>query len=190
MVLQRALKRSMCFKMIFYTAENYIKGKIKNCPRPLAHANSRKCWEDMKQRCLNKKHKSYKSYGGRGVGVHGEWLSFEGFYSDMGERPEGMELDRIDNESGYCKENCQWISKAENLAKRPRIKRDKGNGRYLRGTRLRGGKYFSQITIDQTQYHIGIFPTMESAHVEYCRVFKEWYGVEYSPEKFKINRNF
>ncbi len=66
-------------------------------------------WESMLQRCLNPKHPSYKSYGGRGISVCGRWKVFANFLEDMGE-PSSIELslDRVDNSKGYCKENCRW----------------------------------------------------------------------------------
>lgn len=78
------------------------------------HSPTFSVWRSMHARCSNPKHPSYQNYGGRGVKVCESWKAFEAFLDDMGARPEGMTLDRIDNDGSYCKENCRWISMKEN----------------------------------------------------------------------------
>lgn len=81
-------------------------------------------WTSMKQRCLNKNHQAYKYYGGRGIKVCEEWLnSFKNFYRDMGNRPQGKSLDRIDNNGNYCLENCQWATPKEQANNRKNSRR-------------------------------------------------------------------
>lgn len=71
-------------------------------------------WKGIKQRCTNPNHTHYSSYGGRGITMCASWLnSFEAFLADMGPRPDGMTIDRIDNEKGYYKENCRWATKKQ-----------------------------------------------------------------------------
>ena len=70
-------------------------------------------WHHMKQRCINKSNHAYKNYGGRGITICKRWLNFENFYKDMGKRPRGMSLDRVDNNKGYYKENCRWATVVE-----------------------------------------------------------------------------
>lgn len=65
-------------------------------------------WRGMRSRCEDVNHHAYNDYGARGITVCEEWKVFDCFYKDMGDKPEGMSLDRIENDKGYCKENCKW----------------------------------------------------------------------------------
>lgn len=82
-------------------------------------------WCSMKQRCLNPKATGYHNYGGRGIIICERWMEFENFLSDMGERPEGMSLDRINNDGNYEPSNCKWSTPKEQF-KNSRIKKVKG----------------------------------------------------------------
>jgi hypothetical protein len=78
----------------------------------------------MKQRCTNPNHAKYYLYGGRGIGVCKEWSeSFVKFLEDMGDRPQGHTLNRIDNDGNYCKENCEWQTYSEQNSNRRRYER-------------------------------------------------------------------
>ena len=98
-------------------------GKPKSCgclkiEKSTTHGMSRKgnktyqSWRAMKSRCLNNKHENYKTYSL--LKICEEWKnSFQSFLKDMGERPEGKSLDRIDNIKGYYKENCRWATQRQ-----------------------------------------------------------------------------
>ena len=66
-------------------------------------------WRGMRQRCYNPKRTSFHRYGGRGIYVCAAWDDFWGFVFDMGEKPVGHTLDRIDNDWHYTPNNCRWV---------------------------------------------------------------------------------
>ncbi len=72
-------------------------------------------WGRMLDRCENPHNEHYADYGGRGISVCANWHDFANFLQDMGVRPEGRTLDRIDNLRGYEPENCLWATQSEQL---------------------------------------------------------------------------
>ena len=67
----------------------------------------------MKNRCLNPRAGDYAYYGKRGINVCPKWMTYDGFLADMGERPDGLTLERIKGDQGYALANCKWASKTE-----------------------------------------------------------------------------
>lgn len=84
----------------------------------MSESGSYRSWCAMRLRCYNKNSTSYKWYGARGIKVCKKWESFDSFYKDMGERPKGMTLDRIDSNKNYEPSNCKWSTPSEQALNR------------------------------------------------------------------------
>jgi hypothetical protein len=102
------------------TRERLVK---RNTTHGLSKTPAFRIWDGMKQRCLNPNSQFYSYYGGRGITVCEDWLSFENFYADMGDPPTGLSLDRVDNDGPYAPWNCRWtddFAQVKNRRKRPK----------------------------------------------------------------------
>ena len=85
----------------------------------------------MHNRCYNKNDKMYHRYGGRGIKVCKRWRKFENFAKDMGEKPKGMSIDRVDNNGNYDPKNCVWATPAQQNRNRCNVRRYNVNGEIL-----------------------------------------------------------
>ena len=87
------------------------------------------CFRNMKARCFNQNHPKYRLYGARGITVCDRWRNdFQAFVADMGDRPEGHSLDRIDNDGDYTPENCRWATVHQQVNNRGKYKQITNKG--------------------------------------------------------------
>lgn len=121
---RRVVARCDCGETKSVLLSTLRRGSTKSCgclrrTRLKKHGHSKhplfQCWADMLRRCKSIGCKVYKHYGGRGIKVCDRWHEFENFVKDMGDRPDGGELDRVDNDGDYCPENCKWSTRTEQL---------------------------------------------------------------------------
>jgi hypothetical protein len=103
-----------CLSRELTAARNAARNPVGRTKHGQTNTPTYRIWSAMHARCRNPKHKSYKNYGGRGVTVEDlHWAEFAPFRTDMGEKPPGCDIHRKDNDKGYSKENCVWLSRSE-----------------------------------------------------------------------------
>jgi hypothetical protein len=85
-----------------------VHGKSSNVAEGRGQASIYRIWANIKQRCTNPGNSRYADYGGRGIALCPAWHDFAAFYVDVGDRPPGKSLDRIDNSRGYEPGNVRW----------------------------------------------------------------------------------
>lgn len=143
-------------------------------------------WSGIKNRCSPKaREKDKKYYFDRGIGYTHRWDKFENFLEDMGIKPDGLEIDRIDGNKGYCKENCRWTTKSIN--NRNRIIYNK-KSKLPRGVyRSKNNTFYVQITINGKIECLGCFKTIKEAQEIYLLAYKNYFN-ELPPEY--INKEY
>lgn len=171
-----------CGDIANYSSSNLVTGNSTCClncraEKQVTHGNARRdknsktyrSWQHMKSRCTNTGNEFYSHYGGRGIKVCDRWLeSFENFLEDMGDRPEGMTLDRIDVNGNYDPNNCRWATRSEQSFNK---RRSEFCGIYYRkDTR----KWSAYINKNGVRHNLGCFDSKETAQQTRLNFENKW----------------
>ncbi|GEM_PF-3094655 len=116
-------------------------------------------WRGMKDRCNNPNHSMYSYYGGKGIAVCAGWHLFKNFLSDMGVRPVGHVIDRIDSSLGYFPTNCRWVTNSQSGANRRGWSSAGFKGVYQR----KSGRFAAVMHVGSSTLTLGTFDTQEEA---------------------------
>jgi hypothetical protein len=129
----------------------------------MAGSKPYRIWANMRSRCNNPNSTFFLNYGGRGINHQDSWEDFEAFWADMGSSyVEGLELDRIDVDGGYCVENCRW---ADDSTQAYNQRQHKNNTSGKTGVVLnkRTGHWVSKINVENERIYLGTFVKLEDA---------------------------
>lgn len=133
-------------------------------------------WLGMKARCYNKKtYQHYDRYGGRGIKVCDEWLhNFDQFYKDMGKKPApNYQLDRINNDGDYCKENCRWATPSQNCYNRSRYHNKTGFTGVSKNTHG-NNRYSAWFSVNRKHIQVGTYSSPEEAYKARIEAMKKY----------------
>lgn len=160
-------------------------------PHPVKHGLWKhplyQIWNGIKYRCLVPSSRDYPAYGGRGITICKRWREdFQAFYDDVAPRPEGLTLDRKNNNLHYscgkCEEckangweaNCRWVSRSVQNHNR----RQRPNSAGYQGIKADHGRWNARIRVNKKIIHLGMFATKEEAAAAYESARKRYYNTE------------
>ncbi len=131
------------------------------------HAPTYRSWQMMKNRCLNPNATDYSRYGARGITIDPAWLEYDSFLAAMGERPEGLTLERKDNNGPYIQSNCHWATRKEQARNREFIKRYTHEGKTLTVW-----EWAEKIGIKPMSFHLRLW-RFKRGEISYDQLFKQ-----------------
>jgi hypothetical protein len=127
-LITKETKSCGCKRSSYIAANKTKHGQSGVRDDPANATGAYRSWAGMKQRCENRNSSNYRLYGARGIKVCKRWSKFENFYADMGDRPEGHVLDRIDNNGNYTPKNCRWATHRQSALNQRRTLKATLNG--------------------------------------------------------------
>lgn len=151
--------------------KEYLKNPVQK-KHGLSQTKTYSSWMNMLYRCNNSKATGYENYGGRGISVCERWLSFENFLHDMGERPEGKTIDRIDTNGNYEPSNCRWATKSEQISN---SRKSRVASSFYKGVSYYKHRDCWEAYIDSNgkRKRVGYFKTEEEAFIAYKKAYIE-----------------
>lgn len=123
------------------------------------------CWESIIQRCTNPNNSAFHNYGSRGITVCDRWLDFENFYADMGDRPEGLTIERVANDGDYEPSNCIWATRSTQQ-RNHRVSSKNKVGVTGISVNKENNKYRVRIRVGNQYIHLGYFHDLDIAIAE------------------------
>ncbi len=161
-----------CFRAEM-SAERLVTHKMTNTP-------TYRSYRAMLNRCKNPSYKNFKYWGGKGVKVCDRWLeSFENFLEDMGERPKGTSINRVQGAMVYSKETCKWDDRSTQSFEQSKYRNNTSGVTGV--SENRHGSFIARISVNNKQIHLGSFSSLEEATKARQDAEIKYYGINKQP---------